>query len=222
MTTGFLFLLLFVCMLLGMPVAVALGLSSLLTILFFAQDSLASLSLKLFETSEHYTLAGDPVLHPRWRLHDHRRCCQAHDPLRQQLHRPPARRPGDGLGDGLHAVRRGLGFIAGHRGRGGLDRHCRHGQGRLPAALCRRRDLQRRHAGHPDPALDRDGGLRCRHRNLGRQAVHGRRHTGHPAWPDADGGDLLPCPPSQPAQAAARLGRRGAGARAAIRCGACC
>jgi C4-dicarboxylate transporter DctM subunit len=47
-------------MFLGMPVAVALGLSSLLTILFFAQDSLASLSLKLFETSEHYTLLAIP------------------------------------------------------------------------------------------------------------------------------------------------------------------
>ena len=47
-------------MLLGMPVAVALGLSSLLTILLFAQDSLASLSLKLFETSEHYTLLAIP------------------------------------------------------------------------------------------------------------------------------------------------------------------
>jgi len=59
-TTAFLFLLLFVFMFLGMPVAVALGLSSLLTILFFAQDSLASLSLKLFETSEHYTLLAIP------------------------------------------------------------------------------------------------------------------------------------------------------------------
>jgi C4-dicarboxylate transporter DctM subunit len=45
----------------GMPVAGALGLSSLLTILFFAQDSLASLSLKLFETSEHYTLLAIPI-----------------------------------------------------------------------------------------------------------------------------------------------------------------
>lgn len=60
MTTAALFILLFVFMLLGMPVAVALGLSSLLTILFFAQDSLASLSLKLFETSEHYTLLAIP------------------------------------------------------------------------------------------------------------------------------------------------------------------
>ena len=60
MTTVALFVLLFVFMFLGMPVAVALGLSSLLTILFFAQDSLASLSLKLFETSEHYTLLAIP------------------------------------------------------------------------------------------------------------------------------------------------------------------
>ena len=60
MTTVALFALLFVFMFLGMPVAVALGLSSLLTILFFAQDSLASLSLKLFETAEHYTLLSIP------------------------------------------------------------------------------------------------------------------------------------------------------------------
>ena len=60
MTTTFLFVLLMVLMALGMPVAVALGLSSLLTILFFAQDSLASLSLKLYETSEHYTLLAIP------------------------------------------------------------------------------------------------------------------------------------------------------------------
>ena len=49
-----------VLMLLGLAVAVALGLSSLLTILFFAQDSLASLALKLYETSEHYTLLAIP------------------------------------------------------------------------------------------------------------------------------------------------------------------
>ncbi|MBE0613738.1 MAG: TRAP transporter large permease [Burkholderiales bacterium] len=60
MTTAALFVLLFFFMLLGMPVAVALGLSSLLTILVFGNDSLASLSLKLFETSEHFTLLAIP------------------------------------------------------------------------------------------------------------------------------------------------------------------
>ncbi len=60
MNTAFLFGSLFFCMLIGMPVAISLGLSSLLTIIFFAQDSLASLSVKLYETSEHYTLLAIP------------------------------------------------------------------------------------------------------------------------------------------------------------------
>ncbi|MFP5405701.1 MAG: TRAP transporter large permease [Gammaproteobacteria bacterium] len=60
MTTVALFVLLFVFMGIGMPVAVALGLSSLLTILVFGTDSLASLSLKLYETSEHFTLLAIP------------------------------------------------------------------------------------------------------------------------------------------------------------------
>jgi len=60
MNTLFLFTTLFFCMLIGVPVAISLGLSSLLTIMFFAQDSLASLSVKLYETSEHYTLLAIP------------------------------------------------------------------------------------------------------------------------------------------------------------------
>ena len=60
MTIAVLFIALFALMALGLPVAVALGLSSLVTILLFAQDSLASLSLKLYETSEAYTLLAIP------------------------------------------------------------------------------------------------------------------------------------------------------------------
>jgi len=59
-TTAALFVMLFAFMLMGMPVAVALGLSSLLTILVLGNDSLASLSLKLYETSEHFTLLAIP------------------------------------------------------------------------------------------------------------------------------------------------------------------
>ncbi len=55
-----LFVMLFAFMLMGMPIAIALGLSSVLTILFFGQDSLPSLALKLFETSEHFTLLAIP------------------------------------------------------------------------------------------------------------------------------------------------------------------
>src|SRR3982750_2698983 len=60
MTTAALFTMLIALMLLGMPIAVALGLASLLTILAFAPDSLASLALKLYETSEQFTLLAIP------------------------------------------------------------------------------------------------------------------------------------------------------------------
>jgi len=60
MTTAALFAMLFVFMFLGMPIGVALGLSSLLTILLLGHDSLASLALKLYETSEHFTLLSIP------------------------------------------------------------------------------------------------------------------------------------------------------------------
>ncbi len=61
MTTAVLFLLLFGCMIIGMPIALALGLSSIGTILMFSNDSIASIALKLFEAlSEHYTLLAIP------------------------------------------------------------------------------------------------------------------------------------------------------------------
>ncbi|MEY3944286.1 MAG: hypothetical protein RIS04_918 [Pseudomonadota bacterium] len=60
MNTIVLFSILFACMLMGLPIAISLGLSSLVTIFFFSQDSLASMSIKLFETSEHYTLLAIP------------------------------------------------------------------------------------------------------------------------------------------------------------------
>jgi C4-dicarboxylate transporter DctM subunit len=48
-------------MLLGVPIALALGLSSIATILMFSNDSLASIALKLFESlSKHYTLLAIP------------------------------------------------------------------------------------------------------------------------------------------------------------------
>ncbi len=60
MMTAFLFVALFVFLVLGMPIAIALGLSSVLSIMLFANDSLASLSLKFFETSEKYVLLSIP------------------------------------------------------------------------------------------------------------------------------------------------------------------
>jgi C4-dicarboxylate transporter DctM subunit len=61
MTTAALFLILLLCLLTGMPIAFALGLSSITTILIFSNDSLASIALKLLEAqSEHYTLLAIP------------------------------------------------------------------------------------------------------------------------------------------------------------------
>ncbi len=61
MTTAALFIILFTLLLTGMPIAFALGLSSITTILFFSDTSLASIALKLFESqSEHYTLLAIP------------------------------------------------------------------------------------------------------------------------------------------------------------------
>lgn len=56
-----LFFILFFCMMIGVPVAVSLGFSSVVTILLFSDDSLASIALKLFEAlSEHYTFLAIP------------------------------------------------------------------------------------------------------------------------------------------------------------------
>ena len=55
-----LFVMLFGLMALGVPVAFALGLSSVSVILFFGDESLASLSAHLFGSMEHYTLMAIP------------------------------------------------------------------------------------------------------------------------------------------------------------------
>jgi C4-dicarboxylate transporter DctM subunit len=60
MNTVFLFVTLLTMLGIGLPIAMALGLSSILTILFFEQDSLASLTLKFFQTMEQFTLLAIP------------------------------------------------------------------------------------------------------------------------------------------------------------------
>ncbi len=60
MSIIFLFTCLFFFMLIGVPIAVSLGLAGSLVIIFFSQDSISSVAVKLFETSEHYTLLAIP------------------------------------------------------------------------------------------------------------------------------------------------------------------
>src|SRR3954470_21302155 len=60
MMTAALFAMLAIFLLIGLPIAVSLGLSSVLVIAFLGRDSLASLTLKLYETSEQFTLLAIP------------------------------------------------------------------------------------------------------------------------------------------------------------------
>ena len=56
MEAGILFALVLVLLFLGVPIAVALGLSSIIIIAFFSTDSMSSVALQLFTASQNYTL----------------------------------------------------------------------------------------------------------------------------------------------------------------------
>ena len=60
MNTIFLFGSLLTMLAIGLPVAMALGLASVLTVIFFQDDSLAALTLKFFQTMDHFTLLAIP------------------------------------------------------------------------------------------------------------------------------------------------------------------
>ncbi len=60
MVAIFLFVLVLGLLAIGVPIAVSLGLSSLVVLLTFSNDSLASIAGKLFESMEHYTLLAIP------------------------------------------------------------------------------------------------------------------------------------------------------------------
>ncbi|MBB4304440.1 C4-dicarboxylate transporter DctM subunit [Rhodobium orientis] len=60
MSAVILFALVIALLTIGVPIAVSLGLSSLVILLVFSNDSLASIAGKLFESMEHYTLLAIP------------------------------------------------------------------------------------------------------------------------------------------------------------------
>jgi C4-dicarboxylate transporter DctM subunit len=60
METGILFTLVIGLLFLGVPVAVSLGLSSIIVIAFFSEDSMSSVALQLFTASQNYTLLAIP------------------------------------------------------------------------------------------------------------------------------------------------------------------
>jgi C4-dicarboxylate transporter DctM subunit len=60
MNIAFLFITLLVTMLVGVPIAMALGLTSVLTLLIFGQESLAAVALKFFQATQKYELLAVP------------------------------------------------------------------------------------------------------------------------------------------------------------------
>ena len=60
MASLLLFVMVLLFLVIGLPIAVALGLSSVLFLLMFSTDSLASIALKLFQAQQHYTLLAIP------------------------------------------------------------------------------------------------------------------------------------------------------------------
>ena len=58
MTTVALFVMLFGFMLIGMPIAVALGLSSVLTIMFFGHESMAAQALRSIPAASSARITG--------------------------------------------------------------------------------------------------------------------------------------------------------------------
>ncbi len=111
-------------LLIGVPIAVSLGLSSMLFLLIFSDTSLASIAQSLYQRDGRaFDAAGDPVLHPGLELHVDGRRGAADHPLFHRLRRPSARRSGDCGRVRLHAVRGAVRLFARHRGRHRLDRH---------------------------------------------------------------------------------------------------
>ncbi len=60
METAVLFLLLFGLLLIGAPIAIALGLSSVLFIALFSHDSMSSVTIQMFNASQNFTLLAIP------------------------------------------------------------------------------------------------------------------------------------------------------------------
>ena len=89
-----------------------------------------------------------------------------------------ARRPGDLQYRRLRDLRRAHGLLARLLRRHRQDGHSGNAPARLPGRRRHRLDLRRRHARHPDPAVDHLHPVRHRHRDLDRPAVPRRRAAG--------------------------------------------
>ena len=196
-----LFVLVIGLLFLGVPVAIALGLSSVLVIAFFSNDSMSSVALQLFTASQNYTLLAIPffILASAFMSTGG----VARRIIRFAIATVGHFRGGLAMAGVLACmlfaalsgsspatvVAIGTIAIAGMRQVG-------YSQG-----IRRRHHRQCRHARHPHPALDRHGRLFGGNGCFGRAHVPGRRHSRHRRGTDADDRDLLHGARQEPAGA---------------------
>ena len=161
MSTLFIFALLIVLMLTGMPISIALGLT-VLTFLFTMTDvPVQAVALKLFTGIEKFEIMAIPffILAGNFLTHD-----------------------------GLRAVCRSVGLIAGDGGGHWFHSAASDGESGLSEIFWCRRDHHIGGTGHSDTAVDCNGDVLGVHQYLGGAAVHGGRDTrsdaGLPAGPD--------------------------------------
>ena len=114
-------------MFIGVPIAISLGLSGTLSILFSSQDSIRSLVVKLFETSEHCTLLAIPFFFTFWCIHDQRWRRQAFDRLCQFQCWAHPWRACDCRRHGLYVICCTIRFVTSNRCRRWVNCNCRYG-----------------------------------------------------------------------------------------------
>ena len=123
---------------------------------------------------------GDPDVPADGSVREPRRAVAIAVQRGQRGDRPLARRRRDGGGRRLRRVRRDLRQLVGHRGDDGPGRASRVAPPQVRAGARHRHAGRRRHARHPDPAVDRAGRLRDPRGAEHREAVHGGVRARHP------------------------------------------
>ena len=178
MTGVVIFGLLCALMITGMPISIALGLTVLTFLFTMTQVPLESVALKLFTGIEKFEIMAIPffILAGNFLTHGGvaKRMIRFATAMVGHLHGGLAL--GGVLACALFAAVSGsspatvvaIGSIL-------LPAMVKQG---YPEEVRRRRHRHRRRAGHPDPAVDRDGDLRGVDQLVDRQAVHRRDHSG--------------------------------------------
>ena len=160
MEVAILFGLVIVLLLIGVPIAVSLGLSSILFLLVLSDTSLASIAQSFFQAmAGHYTLLAIPffILASSF---------MSTGGVAQRIIRFSiaivGHFPGGLAIAGVFACMLFAGpvwFVARNSCRHRYDRHRRNEAGWIFQRIRRRRHRKRRHIGHLDPTLDCDGRL---------------------------------------------------------------